>query len=172
MRVAVLGTGIMGAPMARNLARAGHELAVWNRTIQRAEPLAADGARVAATPGEAVADAEAVLTVLTDGAAVEEVMADEGTLATLPDGCVWIQSSTVGVEACERLGQLADEAGVMYVDAPVVGTKAPAEKGELTVLASGPDDARERCAPVFDAIGSVTRWLGPAGAGTRHKLVL
>src|SRR5436309_1058423 len=103
MRVAVLGTGIMGAPMARNLLRAGHEVAVWNRTIQRAEPLAADGARVAETAADAVTDAEVVLTMLTDGAAVEEVMADDGMLGALPERCVWIQASTVGVEACERL---------------------------------------------------------------------
>jgi 3-hydroxyisobutyrate dehydrogenase len=172
MRVAVLGTGIMGAPMARNLLRAGHEVAVWNRTIQRAEPLADDGARVADTPVDAVRDAEVVLTMLTDGAAVEEVLADEGALGALPEGCVWIQVSTVGVEACERLASLAAEAGVAFVDAPVMGTKAPAESGQLIVLASGPDEVRERCEPVFDAIGSVTRWLGPAGAGTRFKLVV
>jgi 3-hydroxyisobutyrate dehydrogenase len=172
MRVAVLGTGIMGAAMARSLLRAGHEVAVWNRSAHRAEPLAADGAHVAETPLEAVAGAEAVLTMLTDGSAVEEVMADDGTLGALPEGCVWIQISTVGVEATERLAALADEAGVTFVDAPVSGTRRPAENGELIVLASGPDDALDRCAPVFDAIGSFTRRLGSAGAGTRFKLVL
>jgi 3-hydroxyisobutyrate dehydrogenase len=172
MRVAVLGTGIMGAPMARNLLRAGHDVTVWNRSVHRAAPLAEHGARVAETPIEAVAGADVVLTMLSDGAAVEEVMADDGTLGMLPHGCIWIQSSTVGVEATERLQALAEEAGVTFVDAPVLGTRQPAERGELTVLASGPDEARERCQAVFDAIGSTTRWLGAAGCGTRFKLVM
>jgi 3-hydroxyisobutyrate dehydrogenase len=172
MRVAVLGTGIMGAAMARNLLQAGHDVAVWNRSAHRAEPLAADGARVAESAVDAVRDAEAVLTMLTDGTAVEEVMTEEGTLDSLPEGGVWIQASTVGVEACERLAALAAEAGVTFVDAPVLGTREPAEKGELVVLASGPDEALDRCEPIFDAIGSVTRRLGAAGAGTRFKLVM
>jgi 3-hydroxyisobutyrate dehydrogenase len=172
MRVTVLGTGIMGAAMARNLLRAGHEVTVWNRSARRATPLAEEGARVAGSPLDAVAGAEVVLTMLTDGAAVEEVMADEGTLGALPEGCVWIQASTVGVDACERLAALAEEAGVSFVDAPVSGTRQPAEKGELMILASGPEELQERCAPVFDAIGSTTRWVGPAGAGTRFKLVM
>jgi 3-hydroxyisobutyrate dehydrogenase len=162
----------MGAPMARNLVQAGHDVSVWNRSAHRAAPLADDGARVAETPVDAVAGAEIVLTMLSNGAAVEEVMADDATLGALPDGCIWIQTSTVGVEACERLAALAEEAGVMFVDAPVLGTRQPAERGELTILASGPDEARERCQPVFDAIGSATRWLGPAGFGTRFKLVM
>jgi 3-hydroxyisobutyrate dehydrogenase len=162
----------MGAAMARNLVRAGHEVTVWNRSRHRAEPLAADGARVADSAGEAVERAEAVLTMLTDGAAVEAVVADEGVLASLPDGCVWIQLSTVGIEATERLADLAAEAGVPFVDAPVMGSREPAEAGQLTVLASGPDEALDRVQPVFDAIGSTTRRLGEAGNGTRFKLVV
>jgi 3-hydroxyisobutyrate dehydrogenase len=162
----------MGSAMARSLLRAGHEVSVWNRSLHRAAPLADDGARVAATPHEAVTGAEAVLTMLADGAATEEVMADDGVLGVLPDGCVWIQLATVGVDACERLAALAAEAGVPFVDAPVLGTREPAEKGELTVLASGDEELEERCRPVFDAIGRTTRWVGPAGSGTRFKLVM
>jgi 3-hydroxyisobutyrate dehydrogenase len=170
MRVAVLGTGTMGAPMARNLAAAGLEVTAWNRSRERAEPLAGDGVAVAATPQEAVAGADVVVTMLADGAAVEAVVGD---LALLDDGVVWAQMSTVGIEATERLVARAAEAGVPIVDAPVLGTKAPAEQGRLTVIAAGPAQARERCAPVFDAVGARTVALGDEpGAATRMKLVL
>jgi 3-hydroxyisobutyrate dehydrogenase len=172
MRVTLLGTGIMGAAMARNLVRAGHEVTVWNRSRSRAEPLADDGARVAGSALEAVDGAEAVLTILSDGAAVETVIAGEGVLGALPNGCVWVQLSTVGIEATDRLAELAAEAGVPFVDAPVTGSRQPAEAGQLTVLASGPDEALDRVQPVFDAIGSTTKRLGPAGNGTRFKLVV
>ena len=162
MRVAVLGTGIMGAPMARNIAAAGHEVTVWNRTREKAEGL---GAAVADAPAEAVADAEAVVTMLADGAAVADVIEP----LALSAGQVWWQASTVGVEAGERLARMAGEA--RYVDAPVLGTRAPAEQGELTVLASGRE--RERLAPLFEAVGSRTVDLGDEpGAGTRTKLVI
>jgi len=169
MRVAVLGTGIMGAPMARNIAAAGHEVRAWNRTRERAEPLAQRGVTVAGTPAEAVDGADVVVTMLSDGAAVEAVVAD----LPFPDGSVWAQMSTVGVEAIERLSARAAEAGVPIVDAPVLGTRAPAEQGQLTVIAAGPPDARERCAPVYDAVGARTVVLGDEpGAATRMKLVL
>ena len=169
MRVAVLGTGTMGAPMARNLAAAGHEVRAFNRSRERAEPLAADGVQVAGSPGEAAADAEVVVTMLSDGDAVEAVAAE----LEFPDGAVWAQMSTVGIEATERLLARAAEAGVPFVDAPVLGTKAPAEQGKLIVIASGDAAARERCAPVFDAVGARTVVLGDEpGASTRMKLVL
>ena len=169
MRVAVLGTGTMGAPMARNLAAAGHEVRAWNRSRERADPLAADGVRVAGSPDEATAGAEIVVTMLSDGDAVEAVAAE----LAFPDGAVWAQMSTVGIEATERLLARAADAGVPLVDAPVLGTKAPAEQGKLIVIASGDAGARERCAPVFDAVGARTVALGDEpGASTRMKLVL
>jgi 3-hydroxyisobutyrate dehydrogenase len=169
MRLAVLGTGTMGAPMARNLAVAGHEVRAWNRSRERAEPLAADGVQVAGSPDEAAAGAEIVVTMLSDGDAVEAVAAE----LAFPDGAVWAQMSTVGIEATERLLALAADAGVLLVDAPVLGTKAPAEQGKLIVIASGDAGARERCAPVFDAVGARTVALGDEpGASTRMKLVL
>jgi 3-hydroxyisobutyrate dehydrogenase len=113
-----------------------------------------------------------VLTMAPDGDAVEETMFGEGgAAAAMRDDAIWLQCATVGVDAAERLGELAAEHGVVYVDAPVLGTKEPAEKGELTVLASGPEEARDRCAQVFDAIGQKTVWLGDAGAGSRMKMV-
>jgi 3-hydroxyisobutyrate dehydrogenase len=169
MRVAVLGTGIMGAPMARNLAAAGHEVRAWNRSRERAEPLAADGVEVADTPEAAVREAGVVVTMLADGAAVEAVA--DGL--EFPPDAVWAQMSTVGIEATDRLVEIARAAGVPIVDAPVLGTKAPAEQGQLTVIAAGPPEARERCAPVFDAVGARTVAVGDApGAATRMKLVL
>jgi len=169
MRVAVLGTGTMGAPMARNIAAAGHEVRAWNRSRERAEPLAADGVQVAGSPDEAAAGAEVVVTMLSDGDAVEAVAAE----LSFPEGAVWAQMSTVGIEATERLLARAADAGVPLVDAPVLGTKAPAEQGKLIVIASGDAGARERCAPLFDAVGARTVALGDEpGASTRMKLVL
>jgi 3-hydroxyisobutyrate dehydrogenase len=171
VRIAVLGTGVMGAPMARNLAAAGHEVHVYNRTRERAEPLADAGATVAGSAEEAAASAELVITMLSDGAAVEAVSEPlEGAFA---DGAVWWQASTVGVAATERLIDRAERAGVAFVDAPVLGTKEPAEQGKLIVLASGPADARERCAPAFEAVSSRVVDLGDTpGTATRMKLVV
>ena len=168
--VAVLGTGIMGAAMARNLLAAGMEVRVWNRTREKAEPLAEEGARVADSPSEAAEGAEFLVTMLSDADAVEGAVGD-GTLAALAEDGVWVQTSTVGIEGNERLSEIAGSNGVAYVDAPVLGTKQPAEQGQLVVLASGPDEVRERCEPLFEAIGGKTLWLGEAGAGSRLKLV-
>jgi 3-hydroxyisobutyrate dehydrogenase len=170
MNVAVLGTGIMGAPMARHLAQAGHDVAVWNRSPQKAQPLAAHGARVADGPASAVRGADVVVTMLTDGEAVEDVMLAAAPAAA--QSTIWWQASTVGIHATERLVALADERGLAFVDAPVLGTRGPAEEGALVVLASGPPEALERLAPLFDAVGSKTIMLGDAGTGSRFKLVM
>jgi 3-hydroxyisobutyrate dehydrogenase len=170
--VAVLGTGIMGAPMARNLLAAGFGVRAWNRTAEKAEALAGDGAEVAGTPLEAATGADAVVTMLADGAAVEAAMnGPNGALAAL-DGAPWIQMSTIGVAATERLKATAAEREAPFVDAPVLGTKQPAEEAQLVVLASGPEDEHERCTPIFDAVGRNTLWLGHAGAGSRLKMVV
>jgi 3-hydroxyisobutyrate dehydrogenase len=168
--IAVLGTGTLGFPVARNLERAGFDVRAWNRTREKAEPLADEGVTVAGSISAAVADAGVLITLLADGSAVEEVM-EEAAPAT-SSGALWIQSSTVGIPATERLAELAAEQGLLFVDAPVLGTKEPAEKGELVVFASGPEEARERCGPIFDAVGKATRWVGEAGAGQRFKLVV
>ena len=167
--VAVLGTGIMGAPMARNLAAAGFEVRAWNRSREKADPLAEDGIAVTDTAAEAADGADVLLTMLADGDAVREAAAP--ALGALADGAVFLQMSTVGAEAADALGELAAEHGITYVDAPVSGTKAPAEQGKLVVLASGPDDARERVQPVLDVVGAKTIWAGAAGQGSRLKLV-
>jgi 3-hydroxyisobutyrate dehydrogenase len=169
-RVAVLGTGTMGGGMCRNISAAGLPLTVWNRSRDRAEAVAGDGVRVADTPGDAVSGADVVLTMLFDTDAVADVM--QQARGSFAPEAVWLQTSTVGVAGSDRLSALADELGLLLVDAPVLGTKQPAEKGALVVLASGPDDVRERCAPVLDAIGSRTMWLGGAGAGSRLKMAV
>jgi 3-hydroxyisobutyrate dehydrogenase len=169
--VALLGTGTMGAPMARNIARAGLPVVAWNRTHAKAEALAEDGVRPAATAEQAAAEADLLVTMLADGPVTEAVLTG-GALGTLRDGAVWIQMSTVGVPAADRLAALAADHGVRFVDAPVLGSAEPAERGELTILASGPDEMRDQCAPVFDAVGARTAWLGPAGTGSRLKVVV
>jgi 3-hydroxyisobutyrate dehydrogenase len=171
--VALLGTGTMGAPMARNLARAGLPVVAWNRTPAKAEALAAGGVRTAGTPRAAAAEAEVLVTMLADGPAIEAMVGGpDGALDALPDGAIWIQMSTVGAAAAERLAALAAEYGIDVVDAPVLGSAEPAERGELIVLASGPDEVRDRCGPVFDAVGNRVFWLGPAGVGSRLKVVV
>ncbi|TDC87363.1 NAD(P)-dependent oxidoreductase [Actinomadura sp. 7K507] len=168
---AMLGTGIMGAAMARTLLREGHRVTVWNRTRSRAEPLAADGAAVAGSPAEAAAGAEVVITMLDGGETALSVMRDASP--SLRPGQVWAQMGTVGVESVPRLAAFAAEQGLTFVDAPVQGTKQPAERGRLVVLAAGPRNARTVLEPVFDAVGSRTVWLdedGASGAGTRLKL--
>jgi 3-hydroxyisobutyrate dehydrogenase len=164
--ITVLGTGAMGAPMARNLARAGHEVRAWNRTGEKAQSLRDDGIEAYDDPAAASAGADVVLTMLADAAAVLDV----ASVAGLSEGQVWWQASTIGLEGTERCLELAAETGAVLVDAPVLGTRLPAEQGKLVILASGPDDALDACAPLFDAVGMRTMRLGPAGAGTRLKL--
>jgi 3-hydroxyisobutyrate dehydrogenase len=167
-RVAVLGAGFMGAPMARRLAEAGHAVAVWNRTRAKAEGL---GASVADTPAEAVEGADVVITMLSDGPAVEETM--RKALSAAAPGTIWAQTSTVGIAASERLSALADERRLVHVDAPVLGTRKPAEDGQLVVLAAGPSDMRPRCEEVFDAFSRATHWVGETPpAGQALKLVV
>jgi 3-hydroxyisobutyrate dehydrogenase len=173
MTVALLGTGTMGAPMARNLARAGLPVVAWNRTQAKAEALAVDGVRPADTPEGAAADADVLVTMLADGPVTEALLGGpDGALAAMPAGAVWIQMGTVGAPAADRLAALAADHDVQFVDAPVLGSAGPAQRGELTILASGPDDLRDRCAPVFDEVGARTFWLGPAGTGSRLKVVV
>jgi 3-hydroxyisobutyrate dehydrogenase len=166
--IAVLGTGVMGAPMARNLARAGHEVRAWNRTIEKAAALREDGVEVRDDPASAAAGADVVLTMLADADAVLDVARATG----LAEGQIWWQASTIGLAGTEQCDALASETGVALVDAPVLGTRQPAEEGKLVILASGPEDALDACATLFDAVAARTLRLGGAGAGTRLKLAV
>ena len=170
MRVAVLGTGVMGAGMGRSLLRGGHEVAVWNRTPAKAEPLAGDGATVCTDPVDAVRGAGAIVTMLYDTDSVLDVMSK--VLPEVDPGAVWLQSSTIGVEGARQTAAAAAKAGVAYLDAPVLGTRRPAEDGMLVVLLSGDDSLRERVAPVLEAIGSRSMWVSAEpGDASALKLV-
>jgi 3-hydroxyisobutyrate dehydrogenase len=166
--IAALGTGVMGAPMARNLARAGHEVRAWNRSPDKAAALRDDGVDVRDDPAAAAAGADVVLTMLADADAVLDV----APRANLAEGQIWWQASTIGIEGIEQCAALAQETGAILVDAPVLGTRLPAEEGNLVVLASGPDSALDTLAPLFDAVGQRTMRVGPAGTATRLKLAV
>jgi 3-hydroxyisobutyrate dehydrogenase len=170
--VAVLGTGIMGSAMARRLLAAGFAVRVWNRTRQRAEPLAEAGAELAGSPADAAEAADFVLSMLTDGGAVEATMfGRHGAATAMADDAIWLQASTVGLRSAQVLGRGASMRDLVYVDCPVLGSKEAAARGELVVLASGPEEVRERCAPVFEPLARRVLWVGPAGAGSKLKLV-
>ena len=173
-RVAVLGTGIMGSAMARNLVAAGLPTTVWDRSPSVTEPLAEAGAEVAASPAQAVRDARVAITMLPTADVVDSVIFGQGVAEAFAEGAVWAQMGTIGVatttEIAGRLGRARP--GVMFVDAPVSGSKGPAEAGQLLILASGPLAAEAVTQPVFSAIGRKSVWLGEAGQGSRLKLVV
>jgi len=172
-QVAVLGLGGMGRPMAANLVRSGLPTIVWNRRPEPARWLSEQGAEMADSPADAVRRANTVITMVTDADAVMSIVADQGALAAMAGGAIWAQMSTIGVSPTERMARLVvrQRPDVVFLDAPVAGSRGPAEKGELVILASGPEQVKDRVAPVFDAIGQRTAWVGPVGAGSRMKMV-
>ncbi|MBF4589378.1 NAD(P)-dependent oxidoreductase [Curtobacterium sp. VKM Ac-1395] len=165
----VLGTGAMGAGVAQSLLREGHDVTAWNRSRERAEPLAEHGATVADDAGSAVAEAEVVLLTLFDADAVVDVL--EQAAGDAPTDAVWVQASTVGVEGSETVVQIAAKYGITLVEAMMLGTKTPAEQGKLTMLAAGPAATLDAIDPVLDAIGAKTVRAGDrVGEGTALKL--
>ena len=173
-RVAVLGTGIMGSGMTRNLLAAGLPTTAWDRSSAALAPLAEAGATAAASPAEAVSDAQVVITMLPTAAVVESVMLAGGAAAAMVTGAVWAQMGTIGIKEtlsiAAQLRQIRPD--LLFVDAPVSGSKGPAQTGQLLVLASGPARAQDAVGPAFGAIGRKTVWLGDAGQGSRLKLVV
>jgi 3-hydroxyisobutyrate dehydrogenase-like beta-hydroxyacid dehydrogenase len=172
-RVAFLGLGIMGAPMAANLARAGFELTVWNRTRSRADEFASEhGARIASTPAEAAAGAGIAITMVPDGPQVEEVLfGPVGAAQRLEDGDVAIDMSTISPEVSVRIGERLRAAGVGFLDAPVSGSRPKAEDGTLTIMAGGEAPDFERARPVLEAMGQLVVHVGPQGHGSLVKLI-
>ena len=170
--IAVLGVGTMGSAFARRLLDAGMQVSVWDRTAAVATRLADAGAVVATTPEEAVRHAGVVITMVPTVAAIEETM--PRALAALPQGAIWLQMSTIGADGTERAIALANERrpDVVFVDAPVSGSKTPAEEGKLLILASGPAAALDALAPIFSVLGQKTIRWERAGTGSRMKLVL
>jgi 3-hydroxyisobutyrate dehydrogenase len=169
MQVAVLGTGIMGAGMAGSLLRAGHAVTVWNRTAAKAAPLADAGATVADSPADAVSGAEVVVVMLFDTAAVLDVLAAASEHSS---DAIWLQASTIGQEGMLEVAALAAGRGLKLVDAPVLGTKAPAEQGKLVALLSGDAAHIDAARPVIDGYSARSVNAGPAlGAASALKLV-
>jgi 3-hydroxyisobutyrate dehydrogenase len=164
----------MGSAMARNLASAGLRTTTWDRSSAVTAPLSDAGVLVAASPAEAVHDAQVVITMLPTADVVTSVIFDSGVAEVLPAGAAWAQMGTIGLAETtgisSRLGELRPD--VMFVDAPVSGSKGPAEAGQLLILASGPPAAAAAVQPVFSAIGRSTVWLGEAGQGSRMKLAV
>ena len=171
--VAILGIGAMGHGMAASALRAGIPTIVWNRSMEATRDLAELGAQVAGSATDAARRAAVVVTMVTDAEAVISIAQDQGMLAAMPRGAIWAQMSTIGVAGTDRVAAIAGAGrpDVTLLDAPVSGSKGPAERGELMIFASGPGEARPRVAPLFDALGQRTVWVGEAGAGTRLKLV-
>jgi 3-hydroxyisobutyrate dehydrogenase len=172
--VALIGAGsTMGRGIGANLA-GEFQVRAWNRTREKIGDLAGHGGvSVCETAREAAEGADVVLTMLSDGEAVLAASEGaDGALAGARKSAIWLQASTIGLEATERCAELAEGAGVVLVDAPVLGTKKPAEEGQLVILGSGPHQARERLQPLFEAIGKRTLWVGEAGAGSRLKVAV
>ncbi len=174
MRIAFLGLGAMGARMATNLARAGHDLTVWNRSPGRAAALAAAGARQADSPRAAARGAEIVVSMLLDDAASRAVWTDEatGALHGMGAGAVAVECSTVSPGWARSLAGTAEGMGIGFLAAPVAGSLAPAETGELILIAGGDGDALVRAQPALDAMGKATHHAGDAGAAATAKLVI
>lgn len=170
--IAVLGAGgTMGLPIARNLVRAGFPVRAWNRSREKVESLAADGVQISGSPDDAARGADVVLTMLADADAVLE--STRAALEEEPaEGAVWLQMSTIGEQGTERCLALAEERGLAFVDAPVLGTKQPAEEAKLVIMAAGPRELRPRLEPIFDAIGQRTIWLDEVGSATRLKVAV
>lgn len=173
MRVALLGTGIMGGAMARNLAGDGHDVVVWNRTREKADALAGERVEVADTPAEAATGADLLVTMLFDAAATEEaVTGPDGAFAATSGPDVWVQAATVG-DDWEGLASLAQAAGVAYLDAPVLGTRGPANDGTLVQVLSGRPDARERAMPALETWSRAVVVTGDEpGSASRLKLAV
>jgi len=167
-RVGLLGTGLMGTAMAHRLLGQGVAVIAWDREPDHVQPLAERGAEVARTAGEVVSSARAVITMLPTADVVLAVV--EPLLDEWPEETIWLQMSSVGAAEADRLTEIARAHGVTLFDAPVSGSTHPAEEGQLTILASGPDSARGRVEPVFAALGSRVQWVGAAGMGSRLKL--
>lgn len=171
MKVGFVGLGVMGQPMAQNLLKAGHELRVYNRSQERMQPLLALGAVAAGSPREAAIGAEAVITMVTDDAAVRAVtLGEEGTLSGLQPGTMQIDMSTISPGTTRELAEEAGGYGVAWLDAPVTGMDVGARSGTLTIMVGATAESFERAQPLFTAMGRVIVHAGPVGIGQTLKL--
>jgi len=168
VRVGLLGVGLMGSAMGHRLLGQGIEVLAWNRSPKRVIALEERGAKRADGPAEAVLGTDVVITMLPTAPIVLDVV--EPLLEDWPAGTIWLQMSSVGAAEADQLVEMARAHDVTLVDAPVSGSTQPAEAGELTILASGPDSSRASVEPVFEALGSRVLWVGEAGMGSRLKM--
>jgi 3-hydroxyisobutyrate dehydrogenase-like beta-hydroxyacid dehydrogenase len=170
LRTIFLGLGIMGAPMAGNLLRAGFPLTVWNRSRDKERPLVEAGARPAQVLEAAVHDAEAVHLCLKNPMAVEEVLFDRGVLFAIQPGGLLVDHGTTGLALTRRIAQVAAERGVRFLDAPVSGGVEGARDASLAIMAGGEEPVFQRARPALEAMGSTVRYVGPSGSGQALKL--
>jgi 3-hydroxyisobutyrate dehydrogenase-like beta-hydroxyacid dehydrogenase len=172
MRVGFIGLGLMGAPIALNLLKAGHELAVWNRTAAKAEPLGAAGASLADSIGQAVRPSEVVIVMVTNAAASESVIGGPGgVLEHARPGLILIDMGSIAPEMSRSIAVRAKERGVAMLDAPVTGNPKVAEAGKLGIMIGGETETVERVRPLLEKISSVIVHAGPSGAGSTLKLL-
>ena len=174
LAITVIGIGTMGGAFVHRLLGVGHSVTVWSRNESDTAPFVALGATAHANSHDAVAQADVVLTMLPNPDITRDVMLDQGVLSAMAPSSTWLQMATIGSVATEQLVGTAatTRPDVAFVDAPVSGSREPAESGQLVILASGPESAHQLLAPVFAALGKSTIWLGPAGVGSQMKLVL
>jgi 2-hydroxy-3-oxopropionate reductase len=171
--VGLIGLGLMGKPMGRNLLKGGFPLVVWNRTKERSDDLIREGAKFAANPRETATQSDVLITIVSDPAAVEEVLwGKDGALAGLRRGSLYIDSSTVSPELARRTAAVCAEKGIDYLDAPVTGGTWGAEKGELVFMIGGKSEVLDRAKPILEAMGKRLFLLGPNGAGQTVKLAM
>lgn len=168
-KVTLIGTGLMGVPMSRNLLKAGHQLTVWNRTRARAEPLLRDGARIAENEADAVAGAEIIITMLSDGFASGALIENTGVQKSLSEGAIWIDMSSAKPEHARQQAETLEKLGFGHLDAPVSGGTKGAEAGTLAIMAGGKAETFDRARTVFEAMGRPVH-VGPSGAGQLSKL--
>jgi 3-hydroxyisobutyrate dehydrogenase len=168
VRVGLLGVGLMGSAMAHRLLEREIAVTAWDRNPEAVRELEARGGESAQRPGEVVGGAGVVITMLPTADIVLEVV--EPLLDQWPKNTIWLQMSSVGAAEADELARVAGAHGVQIVDAPVSGSTQPAEQGQLTILASGPDSARTAVEPIFDALASRVLWVGEAGMGSRLKM--
>src|SRR4051795_8858371 len=172
-KVAFFGLGIMGGPMAQNLLKAGFELSVWTHSEGKAEKFASEyGASAAATPREAAEGADAVVSMVVDSPEVEAVLlGDDGAAEGVNEGGLCVDMSTIAPGAARRIGAALEERGLLFLEAPVSGSRPKAEDGTLTIMAGGSDEAFQRATPLLEAMGENIVHVGPQGHGQTAKVL-
>lgn len=173
MKITFIGLGIMGSRMATNLQKAGYKLTIYNRSKEKASDLIEKGANWANSPIEAVKDCDIIITMLANPKAVKEnALGEHGFLKNLNKNSIWIDSSTVDPGFSKEMANIASRHGVLFLDAPVAGTKQPAESGELVFLVGGDHKIFKKCSPLLDVMGKKTIHLGENGNGSAMKLLI